>query len=123
MATEQTSNLSPTALKVLPNLRKIMKALREKATKPRENYTDEMREEYGDLESVQERMEVQENMVALANKISRKEASSEEVVDFGLLLAEVKSNVLSDSTLNEEQRVISINFFRKLRASILGSTA
>ena len=73
---EQTSNLSPQALKVAPMLKITYAEMLKQATGDRADYLDEMEGEYGQLETVPEGLQA-ENLVGLANKIIRGEASQE----------------------------------------------
>lgn len=115
---EKVSNLSQTAQEVNPLLKMMYVKLRENIEDRGEMY-DEMEEQYGSLESVEEALG-QENLVRLANKIIRKSASEEEKINFGLLLTEAKSIVTGSETITERQVTIITNFIRKLRGVVLG---
>ncbi|MFH1533736.1 MAG: hypothetical protein ABID64_02290 [Nitrospirota bacterium] len=114
---EQVSNLSQTAKEVNPLLKMTYQELR-KAIEERGEIYDEMTEQYGNLESVEEALG-QENLVKLANKIIKGQGSQEEKINFGLLLTQAKSKVTQSSTLTERQITIITNFIRKLRAIVL----
>lgn len=113
------SNLSETAREVNPLLKMTYAELR-RIIEERGEYYNEMTEQYGNLESV-ERALGQENLVKLANKIIRKQASQEERINFGLLLTQAKSRVTASADLTERQITIITNFIRKLRAVVLGT--
>jgi hypothetical protein len=119
-APSQKSNLSETAKEVNPLLIKMYKELRDEIIGERKEYYDEMEAEYGKIEPIPEALK-QENMVNLANKIIRKEATEEEKVDFRIRLARVKSKVFSDPELdNDKKRTIVYNFVRKLQDVVTG---
>ena len=115
--TEKVSNLSQTAQEVNPLLKMTYLELR-KVIEERGDIYNEMTEQYGDLESVEEALG-QENLVRLANKIIRGQADQEEKINFGLLLTQAKSEVTQSSTLTERQITIITNFIRKLREVVL----
>ncbi len=111
------SPLSKTAQEVNPLLKMTYLELR-KVIEDRGEYYNAMTEQYGNLESVETALG-QENLVKLANKIIRGEASEEEKINFGLLLTAAKSVVTSSMTLTERQITIITNFIRKLRGVVL----
>lgn len=112
------SPLSKGAQEVNPLLKRLFQEFRKNLESRGEMY-DEMTEQYGDLESVEEALG-KENLVKLANKIIRQEASQEERTNFGLLILEAKSRVTSSENFTERQVTIISNFIRKLRAAVLG---
>lgn len=119
-APSQKSNLSKTAKEVNPLLIKMYKELRDEIIGERKEYYDEVEAEYGKIEPIPEVLK-QENMVNLANKIIRKEATEEEKVDFRIRLARVKSKVFSDPELdNDKKKTIIDNFVRKLQDVVTG---
>jgi len=119
-APSQKSNLSETAKEVNPLLIKTYKELRDEVIGERKEYYNEMEEEYGKIEPIPEAL-IQENMVNLANKIIRAEATEEEKVDFRIRLARVKSKVFSDPELdNDKKKTIVDNFVRKLQDVVTG---
>ena len=115
---EKVSNLSKTAQEVNPLLKITYLELR-KVIEERGDIYNEMTEQYGSLESVEEALG-QENLVKLANKIIKGEGSQEEKINFGLLLTQAKSEVTQSETLTERQITIITNFIRKLRGVVLG---
>lgn len=119
--TEKVSQLGPEAQEVNPLLKVMYAELRENLEDRGEMY-DEMEEQYGNLDSVEKALS-QESLVKLANKIIRNEASEEEKINFGILLAQAKSKVTSSGTLTERQITIITNFIRKLKPSVLGRSA
>ncbi len=99
---------------------KTYKELRDEVIGERKEYYNEMEEEYGKIEPIPEALR-QENMVNLANKIIRAEATEEEKVDFRIRLARVKSKVFSDPELdNDKKKTIVDNFVRKLQDVVTG---
>jgi hypothetical protein len=109
---EKVSNLSQTAQEVNPLLKLAYTEFRKSIEERGEMY-DAMEEQYGDLESVEE-ISGKENLVKLANKVIRGEATPKEEVNVKLLLAGVKSNVFAKNKLSGRQTTIVKNFLTKL---------